>query len=144
MATSAGRRERFAKWKTNWAPGTAYEYHPTAAHWVLAELIEVATGQNFLDVIEERVTKPLGPPAHLGSRARSAATTSPSCNSSAITMTPDELEAILGVREIPVGEVTPDALLSFNESDRRELGVPGGGGIATASDVRDLLPRPAA
>ena len=32
-------------------------------------------------------------------------------------MTPDELEALLGIREIPVSEVTPEALLSFNEPD---------------------------
>ena len=24
----------------NWEPGTRYEYHPTSAHWVLAEIIE--------------------------------------------------------------------------------------------------------
>jgi CubicO group peptidase (beta-lactamase class C family) len=132
MATSAGRRDRFAQWKTNWAPGTAYEYHPTAAHWVLAELIEVATGQNYLDVIEERVTKPLGLPRVLG-LAPDQQQNIAELQLVGDKMTPDELEAILGVREIPVGEVTPDALLSFNEPDRRELGVPGGGGIATAT-----------
>ena len=133
MATSAGRRERFAKWKTNWEPGTRYEYHPTSAHWVLAELIEVATGQNYLDVIEERVCRPLGLPRILG------ITPENSDNIAKLqlvgeAMTPDELEAILGVREIPVGEVTPDALISFNEAPQRALGVPGGGGVSTAAN----------
>src|SRR5207248_2114667 len=35
-ATREGRLERFAEWRLNWAPGTAYEYHATSAHWVLA------------------------------------------------------------------------------------------------------------
>jgi len=36
------RYTRFAQWKLNWEPGTRFEYHPTSAHWVLAELIEPA------------------------------------------------------------------------------------------------------
>lgn len=133
MATSAGRRGRFANWKTNWKPGTAYEYHPTSAHWVLAELIEVATGQNYLDVIEERVTTPLGLRRILG-LAPDQQDNIAELQNVGDPMTPDELFAAVGVREIPVGEVTPDALISFNESPQRELGVPGGGGVTTARD----------
>ena len=48
---------------------------------------------------------------------------------------PDELERLLGVRELPLGEVTEDALLHFNEPEARAVGVPGGGGVARASDV---------
>src|SRR5438067_4399361 len=36
------RLRRFAEWRLNWEPGTRHEYHPTSAHWVLAELIERA------------------------------------------------------------------------------------------------------
>ncbi|MBA2608019.1 MAG: beta-lactamase family protein [Actinobacteria bacterium] len=132
MATSEGRRSRFAAWKTNWEPGTRYEYHPTSAHWVLAELLEVATGQNYLDVIEQRVTKPLGLPRILG-LVPDHQDNIAELQNVGDPMTPDELEAILGVREIPVGEVTPEALISFNEASQRELGVPGGGGVATAA-----------
>ncbi|MEY2472058.1 MAG: hypothetical protein QOK28_1387 [Actinomycetota bacterium] len=131
MATSEGRRARFAKWKTNWEPGTRYEYHATTAHWVLAELIEVATGQNFLDVIEERVTKPIGLPRILGI---------PESDNDNIAelqhvgdpISPDELEKLLGIRELPVTEVTPEALISLGQPKRRALGVPGGGGVTTA------------
>jgi CubicO group peptidase (beta-lactamase class C family) len=49
--------------------------------------------------------------------------------------TPDELEAVLGVREIPATEVTDDALIGFNDPDVREVGVPGGGGVASAADL---------
>src|SRR5262249_24111432 len=48
---------------------------------------------------------------------------------------PDELEAIFGVRELPVTEVTDDALLSFNRPEVRAVGVPGGGGVANAATV---------
>ena len=34
------RLARFSQWRCNWEPGTRYEYHPTSAHWVLAEIIE--------------------------------------------------------------------------------------------------------
>jgi CubicO group peptidase (beta-lactamase class C family) len=47
----------------------------------------------------------------------------------------DEIERLFGVREIPLGEVTEEALLHFNEPDVRAVGVPGGGGVARASDV---------
>src|SRR5207248_7858924 len=48
---------------------------------------------------------------------------------------PDEVERLFGVREIPLGEVTEEALLNFNQPETRAVGVPGGGGIARASDV---------
>ncbi len=37
------RLARFADWRCNWEPGTRFEYHPTSADWVLAELIERVT-----------------------------------------------------------------------------------------------------
>ena len=49
--------------------------------------------------------------------------------------TPDELEAAIGVRELPLTEVTPDALMSFNRPEVRAVGVPGGGGVSTAADL---------
>ncbi len=133
MATSEGRRERFASWKTNWEPGTRYEYHATTAHWVLAELLEVATGKNYLEVIEERVTTPLGLPRILGIPESDGANIAELVNVGE-PMTPDELEATFGLRELPATEVTPEALISFNEPVRRALGVPGGGGVTTASN----------
>ena len=62
----ATRRDKMASWRLNWEPGTRYEYHPTAAHWVQAELIETVTGTDFRDAVEELVTKPLGLPRLLG------------------------------------------------------------------------------
>ena len=48
---------------------------------------------------------------------------------------PDELEAALGIREIPVGEVTDEALMNLNTPAARAVGLPGGGGISNAADV---------
>lgn len=128
------RRERFARWKLNWEPGTRFEYHPTASMWVIAALIEQCSGHDFREFIRARIATPLGlsdlyvglPPglhgrvadiAHVGSR--------PSA---------DELRA-LGFPDIPEGEVTEAALQGFNQRVVREIGVPGGGGIMTAGDL---------
>ncbi len=128
------RLEAFAKWRLNWEPGTAHEYHPTSAHWVLAELIERISGRDYRDFVHERVTGALGlprvvgiPPDDQNDIAELALCGEPA--------SPDELEAIFGVPELPVTEVTDDALLSFNRSDVRAVGVPGGGGVATAATV---------
>ena len=103
--TSEGRCAAFARWRLNWEPGTRFEYHPTSAHWVLVELLERVTGQDFRDVVQARVTDPAGLPRVLGLEpgtypfADLVATGEPA--------TPDELEATFGVRELPVTEVTP-------------------------------------
>src|SRR4029079_2836035 len=49
--------------------------------------------------------------------------------------TPDELEAALGIRALPLTEVTTPALLDFNRPAVRAVGVPGGGGVSTAADL---------
>ena len=129
------RLARFSKWRCNWEPGTRYEYHPTSAHWVLAEIIERCTGADFRTFIRERILDPLGlaglqigvPTAQQGDINDLVLTGEPA--------TPDELEAAIGVRELPLTEVTPDALMSFNQPEVRAVGVPGGGGVSTAADL---------
>jgi CubicO group peptidase (beta-lactamase class C family) len=49
--------------------------------------------------------------------------------------TPDELEEVWGVRELPASEVTADAIVAFNNPDFRAGAMPGGGGIARAADI---------
>jgi CubicO group peptidase (beta-lactamase class C family) len=129
------RLARFAQWRTNWEPGTRYEYHPTSAHWVLAELIERATGGDFRPFIRSRIIEPLGitgfelgvPPDHAGNINALVATGAPA--------SPDEIKALLGISELPVTEVTTEALLNFNQPNVRAVGVPGGGGVSTAADL---------
>ncbi len=129
------RLARFAAWRCNWEPGTRFEYHPTSAHWVLAELIERCTGGDFRAFVRDRVLAPLGlRRLQLGVAVADQA----DVNTLVCTgepETPDELEAALGVRSLPITEVTPEALLSFNDSRVRAVGVPGGGGVSTAADL---------
>jgi CubicO group peptidase (beta-lactamase class C family) len=139
------RRERMASWRLNWEPGTRYEYHPTSAHWVLAEIIETVTGDDFRDAVEQRVTGPAGLPRVLG--------LGPDQQDDIADLvlvgepaSPDELEQAFGVRELPVTEVTDDLVMRFNDQEVRQIGVPGGGGMARARDLalfyQELLHNP--
>ena len=130
------RLERFAQWRCNWEPGTRFEYHPTSAHWVLAELIERVQRRGFPRVLAR---------AHARSaRARRACRSVFRATNKAISTisfapasrcTRDELQATLGIDALPVTEVTPEALMSFNRPEVRAVGVPGGGGVSTAADL---------
>src|SRR3954471_18706439 len=129
------RLQRFSDWRLNWEPGTRMEYHPTSAHWVLAELVERAAGKDYRDLIRERMAEALGlkglqvgvPEDEQDGIASLVHVGSPPDG--------DEVERLFGVREIPMGEVTPEALEQFNEPAARAVGVPGGGGVARASDL---------
>lgn len=133
--THEGRRSAFADWRLNWEVGAQYEYHPTSAHWVLAELVHAVTGLDHPEALRTRVLEPLG---------LSQLTLGPALDEQeriadlalvGEPATPDELEAALGVREIDVGEVTDEALMGLNDPAARAVGLPGGGGISTAADV---------
>ncbi|MFV0259508.1 MAG: serine hydrolase domain-containing protein [Acidimicrobiales bacterium] len=133
-ADREARRARMASWRLNWEPGTRYEYHPTSAHWVLAEIIEIVTGTDYRDVVQQRVTDPAGLPRILGlgpddhdNLAELVLVGDPA--------TPDELEAAFGVRELPGSEVNDEVVQRFNTSGNREVGIPGGGGFARAVDL---------
>ncbi|MET0881396.1 MAG: serine hydrolase domain-containing protein [Acidimicrobiales bacterium] len=133
------RLGRFASWRTNWEPGTRFEYHATSAHWVLAELIERAAGQDWRQFVRDRLLEPVGldhlrfgvPPEDQGDIV------------DVVTVgeapTSAELEALTGVAGLDLaafqGEVTDEALISFNRPDVRTVGVPGGGVITTAGDL---------
>jgi CubicO group peptidase (beta-lactamase class C family) len=131
----ARRAARYAQWRLNWAPGSAYEYHPSSSMWVLAELIERVCSKPFCTVVRERVLTPLGldglwlgdlpepvqnrvvPVAIVGEAATAA-----------------DYQAA-GVPVPPETEVTDDALLNFNDPAIRDVGVPGGGAVASAAGL---------
>ncbi|MEL6984151.1 MAG: serine hydrolase domain-containing protein, partial [Actinomycetota bacterium] len=130
----ATRLERMAGWRLNWEPGTRFEYHPTSAHWVLAEIIDRVTGGDYRDEVADRITGPAGLPRILGLAADDQD------DIADLTLvgepaSPDELEAAFGVRELPATEVTDDVVLRFNDPETRSVGVPGGGGYARARDL---------
>jgi CubicO group peptidase (beta-lactamase class C family) len=129
-----GRLRRFSDWRLNWPAGTAFEYHPAAGHWVLAELIHRAAGRDFREVLRDRVIAPLGLKAlALGVQPQDAGDVQEIVTSGE-PIDPDELERVLGIRELPVA-TNDHTLLEFNTDDGRRAGMPGGGGISSAADV---------
>ena len=134
-STREARLKRFGEWKLNWEPGTKFEYHPTSAHWVLAELVERLSGQDYRQFIAERVTGPLNiPKLQVGVPLDQQADIA-TLELRGEPPTPEELQRVLGISAMPVTEVTDNALIGFNAPETREVGVPGGGGVARASDL---------
>ncbi len=135
-STREGRLERFGEWKLNWEPGTMFQYHATSAHWVLAELIERIGGVDYRQYIVDNVTAPLG----LDGRLQVGVPVDQQGDIAVLEtrgdpVSPDDLERLLGIRELPVTEVTDAALLGFNDPATRALGVPGGGGVSDAASL---------
>jgi len=115
-ADPARRPLRFANWTLEWEPGTRFEYHATSAHWVLVELLQRLTGSDFRDVIEQRVTAPLGLPRLLG-------------------IPEDDQSNIAPLTRVGDARVEDEGLLSLNEPAVRAAGVPGGGAFMTAATL---------
>jgi CubicO group peptidase (beta-lactamase class C family) len=107
-------RQTVANFSLEWTPGSKVQYHPAAAHWTAAVLIEAITGQDFRRFISDRVIAPLG--------------------------LADEIfvglpEAAQGraadIYDAPVdGQFT--ARMPENTPAGRAAGIPGGGGYGTA------------
>jgi CubicO group peptidase (beta-lactamase class C family) len=131
MATREGRVNRMAQWRLNWEPDSAYEYHPESAHWVLAEIIDRVTGGDYRDLLEERITRPAG----IDHRVLGVTDPLAPVMEAGEEATPDELEAVLGVRELPVTTVTPEGLIALSQPEATPIGHPGGGGVMTAADL---------
>ena len=56
----ARMRAEVCDFALEWPPGTKLQYHARAAHLVQAMVIEAVTGQDYRDVIRQRVIEPLG------------------------------------------------------------------------------------
>jgi CubicO group peptidase (beta-lactamase class C family) len=119
------RLSRFNQWRLNWEPGTKFEYHATSAHWVLAEIIERRTGKDFRAYVRERILDPMG------------------LSNFYIGLPEEKNGLVADVRHLvpPTpppggwGEVTPDAIKTFNKPEVRAVGVPGGGGVGGAAQL---------
>lgn len=134
--TRESRLEAFSRWFATTEPGTVFEYHPTAAHWVVAEMIEELEGDDYRRVVERRIIEPLG--------LRSFGLGVPESDQEDIAelsvvgdpVSYEELSALVGDFDPSLlEEVTAEVLLAFNDAPVRAVGVPGGGGIATAADL---------
>ncbi len=130
--TSEGRRRQFAEWTLAWPAGTSTEYHPIAAHWVIAELIETMAGRPYIDVVNERVAAPAGVPAVLGPSSAPVMT----IRTAGSVPSQEHLLSEYGRPElVPDTTVSPELLLSLNDTRAQAAAIPGGGGIARAIDV---------
>ena len=128
------RLSRFKQWRIFWEPGTQFEYHPSSSMYVVAEIIERASGTDFGDFVQTRIFDPLrlsnsfiGLPDDQGARALE------------IKYCGEELSEQeykeMGFPVPPETEVTEDAVLRFNETDVRASGIPGGGAFSNAEDM---------
>ncbi len=143
--TPAGRKKRMARWRCVTEPGTQFEYHPTAAHWVLAEVVEAVTGIDHRAWVRDQVIAPVGltrmqlglpvgVPVPNGQPAREVVVVGEAPSAT-------EIEAALGVRidlADLVGEVTDEAKVSLGRPDVLAVGIPGGGAVSTAADLAML------
>ncbi len=137
----ASRREAYARWRLTLDPGTTYVYHPTAGHWVLADIASVVTGLEHADAIEELVTAPLGLPRLLGIAPEDQGGIVDAVAVGA-PPTPEEMEEAFGIKVDIAQLIPPDvainALLSLNDPEARAVGVAGGGGVYRARDLAML------
>jgi CubicO group peptidase (beta-lactamase class C family) len=134
--TRDGRLAAFERWRLSFTPGSQFEYHPTSGHWVLAEIIERLSGGDYRDFVRSRILEPIGLTRLVLGCPIEEQGDVVALSGVGEAATPDELEAAIGVREIPVGDVTEDALLALgNTPENLALGVPGGGAVSTASDL---------
>ena len=114
-------KESVCNFTLEWTPGSRVVYHPLAAHWALATLIEALTGKDFRQHVREAIIEPLGlgqdlfiglPPAEDG-------------------------------RVSDLYEPDPDGkgirlLADSNTPTWRRAGAPGGGGYGTARGMAAL------
>jgi len=133
------RLARFSAWRTNWEPGTRFQYHATSAHWVLVELIERVTGQDWRQFLVGRLLDPLGLTDLRFGVAPEDQGDIVDVVSVGESPTAEELEALTGISGLDLagfqGEVTDEMLLSFNRPEVRAVGSPGGGVVTSAADL---------
>lgn len=60
MLDRSRRLEAMGKWRLDWEPGSRFQYHLTAAAWVIAELVERRTGISFDEYLRSEIVEPLG------------------------------------------------------------------------------------
>jgi CubicO group peptidase (beta-lactamase class C family) len=127
------RLAAFSSWKLEWEPGTMYRYHSLSGHWVLAELIERITGEDYRSVLRERLLEPLGlhkfalgiPLSEQDDIAQLQIVGEPA--------TSEEMQAAWGVNMPSISTHGP--LPFFGSPEVLAVGVPAANGVSTAADV---------
>lgn len=124
------RLAHFARWESQWPPGSRFCYHPTATMWVLAEVIERTSGQDFRDLVRARITEPLGLrdlhiglPEGLNERVADVVHVG--------RAVPRLFLRMLGLR-LPAHAVDEPYFETYNRPEVRAVGVPSSGAVTSA------------
>ena len=132
--SKATRLTRFDQWRAFWEPGTKFEYHPSSSMYVVAEIIERASGKDFAEFVQARLLHPLklrNTFIGLPDNQRARALKIKYCG---VELSEQEYEE-MGFPVPPKTEVTEEAVLSFNEREVQASGIPGGGAFSNAEDM---------
>lgn len=121
-AVREARRARFESWRLDCEPGSATAYHTTSAHWVLADLIETASGEDFRAYVSTLTGLTLGGGNPLDVQI---------VGDPSVMGTVERADG--DVLELP--EIDADLILRYNEPAVRAAGVPAAGVVATAAEV---------
>lgn len=127
------RRERFRRWRLNWPAGEQFEYHPSSSMYVVADIIERITGQEWRDFVRDKILEPLkiADDVQLGVSDAASGRAMPVEHVGEALTDDDYRKAKMPIP--PATEVTEDAIMSFNLPQIRSAGMPGGGAYVTAS-----------
>ncbi|HEX3565278.1 MAG TPA: serine hydrolase domain-containing protein [Acidimicrobiales bacterium] len=66
MTDRAQRLDAMARWRLDYEPGTAMQYHLTSAAWVIADTVEELSGLPLRQYLREKISDPLGLDIELG------------------------------------------------------------------------------
>ena len=113
-------RKQVCNFTLEWTPGSRLHYHPRAALWVAAALIETVSGIDYRDFLRQRIIEPLG-------LARDI-----------YVGMPDAEHGRAATIYEPGADRTQRALTDENTAPFRRAGVPSGGGYATARGMAAL------
>ena len=113
-------RRQVCNFTLEWTPGSRLHYHPRAALWVAAALIETESGIDYRDFLRQRIIEPLG-------LARDI-----------FVGMPDAEHARAASIYEPAAEGNQQALKDENTAPFRRAGVPSSGGYATARGMAAL------
>ncbi|HTE13727.1 MAG TPA: serine hydrolase domain-containing protein [Burkholderiales bacterium] len=116
----AEMRKQVCNFTLEWTPGSRLHYHPRAALWVAAALIETVSGMDYRDFLRQRIIEPLG----LGRDIY-------------VGMPDTEHARAASIYEPDAGG-KQQALKDENTAPFRRAGVPSSGGYATARGMAAL------
>ena len=113
-------RRQVCNFTLEWTPGSRLHYHPRAALWVAAALIETLSGIDYRDFLRQRIIEPLG------------------LSRDIFVGMPDAEHGRAASIYEPAADGSQQALKDENTAPFRRAGVPSSGGYATARGMAAL------